>query len=202
MMRAILLRTLVTAVATAGVGFLARAPYTPPGSDSGVLRLSWRLIPDRTEHCRRLSQEELEKLPVHMRNPTVCERESADYQLIVQVGDAAPDTTRFLPKGAHGDRPIFVLQERGLEPGVHRVLVWFARESGEREHDREEQEERRHGRKEQEERRRQRDELVERHEGRTLWIDTNVSARSGMIELITLDPAARKLVHVSRRNRD
>ena len=187
MMRAIVFRTLLTAVATAGIGWLARAPYTPPGSDSGVLRLSWRLIPDRRDHCRRLSQEELDQLPVHMRNPTVCERESADYRLIVQVDDAAPDTTRLLPKGAHGDQPIIVLQERGLEPGAHRIRVWFARESGEREHEREEQEERQRERE-------------ERHEARTLWLDTNVSARAGMIELITLDPVARKLIHVSRRN--
>ena len=180
MMRTMVLRILVAAAATAGIGWLARAPYSPPGSETGVLRLSWRLIPDRAEHCRRLSQEELEKLPVHMRNPTVCEREHVDYRLIVQVDDAAPDTTHLLPSGAHGDRPIFVLQERQLQPGAHRVRVWFARESAEREHDREEHEER-------------------RHERPRLRLDTNISARAGMVELITLDPIARKLVHVTSR---
>jgi hypothetical protein len=178
MMPAIVFRILVTAVATAGIGWLARAPYTPPGHDTSVLRLSWRLIPDRTEHCRRLSHEELEKLPVHMRNPTVCEREPVDYRLIVQVDDEAPQTTRLLPKGAHGDRPIFVSQERTLKPGAHRVRVWFASESGEREHDREEHEER-------------------RRERPGLRLDTNVSARTGVVELITLDPVARRLVHVT-----
>ena len=178
MMRTMVQRILVTAVVTAGIGWLARAPYTPPGSDTGVLRLSWRLIPDRTEHCRRRSHEELEKLPVHMRNPTVCEQERADYRLIVQIDDAAPDTTRLLPSGAHGDRPIFVLQEHDLEPGAHRVRVWFTRESGEWEHEREEHEER-------------------RRERPGLRLDTNISARAGAVELITLDPVARQLVHVT-----
>jgi len=178
MMPAIVSRILVTAVVTASIGWLARAPYSPPGSETAVLRLSWRLIPNRAEHCRRLSQEELEKLPVHMRNPTVCEREHVDYRLIVQVDDAAPDTTHLLPSGAHGDRPIFVLQQHQLEPGAHRVRVWFARESREREHDREEHEER-------------------RHERPGLRLDTNISARAGVVELITLDPVARQLVHVT-----
>ncbi|MEX2284225.1 MAG: hypothetical protein WEE89_17185 [Gemmatimonadota bacterium] len=181
-MRAIVLRGLVTAIAVSGIGWLARAPYTPPGSDTAVLRLSWRLMPERTEHCRRLSQEELEKLPIHMRNPTVCEREVADHRLIVQIDDEAPDTTRLLPMGAHGDRPIFVLQERELAPGAHRVRVWFGRESGEREHEREEHEER-------------------RREQSALRLDTNITARPGQVELVTLDPVAQQLVHVTHRSR-
>jgi hypothetical protein len=178
-MRAIVLRGLVTAIAAGFIGWLARAPYSPPGSETAVLRLSWRLQPERTEHCRRLSQEELDKLPVHMRNPTVCERETADYQLILQIDDDAPDTTRLIPSGAHGDRPIFVLQERELEAGAHRVRVWFGPESGERKHRREEREE------------------EERHEVGTLRLDTNITARPGLVELVTLDPVARQLVRVT-----
>jgi hypothetical protein len=115
----------VTAVCTIFLGWLSRAPYDPPGSDGGLLRLSWRLRGEKVETCRPRTQAELDALPVHMRTPEVCESRRVAYRLVVQLDGHAPDTTIVLPGGARADRPVYVLRETPLAPGPHRVLVTF-----------------------------------------------------------------------------
>ena len=122
---------LVTVLATAALGWLARAPWTPAGSAHGVLRLSWRLRGERTETCRQRTPEELAALPVHMRTPEVCEGQLVAYRLAVRLDDAPADTVTVLPGGARADRPVFVLRELPLVPGAHRVRVELGRADGE-----------------------------------------------------------------------
>jgi hypothetical protein len=124
---------LVTILMTLAVGWLARAPYQPPGAEDGLLRLSWRMRAPDTETCRVRSQAELDALPVHMRTPEVCESHSAAWELVVQVDSLAADTTRVLQGGARRDRPLFVLRELPLEPGAHHVRISFAPAEGLRE---------------------------------------------------------------------
>lgn len=109
------------------IAALARAPYTPPGAEDAVLRLSWRMSATSRESCRPRTQEELDALPVHMRTPEVCTRDLARYLLVLQVGEAVADTVELQRRGAKGDRPLFVLEDRRLEPGVHRVRVGLHR---------------------------------------------------------------------------
>jgi hypothetical protein len=116
---------LVTAVLAVSLGWLARAPYQPPGAGDAVLRLSWRLRAPAAELCRPRTQAELEALPVHMRAPQVCERRIATYDLILQIDSMAADTARMMQGGAKGDRPLYVLRELALEPGPHRIRVRF-----------------------------------------------------------------------------
>lgn len=128
--RRALLMLLVTAVATAALGWLARAPWHPDGADAAVLRLSWRLRGEREEHCRTRSEAELAALPVHMRAPQVCESRPIGYRLVLQLDEGRPDTVRLEPAGARGDRPVFVLRDTALEPGLHRVRIELGREDG------------------------------------------------------------------------
>ena len=116
---------LVTVLATLALGWLARAPYTPPGSDSASLRLSWRLRSAGTETCRPRTQAELDALPVHMRSPDVCESRQLVYWLIMRIDDTTLDTLRVVPGGLKQDRPAYVLHERTLAPGSHHVRVHF-----------------------------------------------------------------------------
>jgi hypothetical protein len=81
---------------------------------------------EKHEACRPRTAAELEALPVHMRTAEVCSGKLVAYELIVRVDDERPDTTVFRPAGAKGDRPIFVLHERRLEQGSHRVRISFA----------------------------------------------------------------------------
>jgi hypothetical protein len=120
----------LTVVAMAGLGWGARAPWTPPGADAGLLRLSWRLRGERIERCRPRTPSELEALPVHMRTPELCEGHLVAYHLSLSVDGSVPDTATVVPGGARGDRPVFVFRERSLEPGEHRVRVELRRADG------------------------------------------------------------------------
>jgi hypothetical protein len=116
---------LLSAIMLAGIGWFGRAPYTAEAVEDGTLRLSWRLRGEKLENCRPRTQAELDALPVHMRTPEICEGRLLTYRLVLQLDDEAPDTVEARPQGAKGDRPVYVLQQRRLTPGAHRVRVRF-----------------------------------------------------------------------------
>jgi hypothetical protein len=120
---------LVVALMTVSLGWLARAPYQPPGADDALLRLSWRLRAPAADACRPRTQAELDALPVHMRSPEVCERRNTVYRLVVRLDSRPADTARVVQGGAKADRPLYVLREFSLEPGPHRVRVDFTPEN-------------------------------------------------------------------------
>jgi hypothetical protein len=110
---------------TGAVAALTRFPVTFPGGGAGVLRLSWHLRGVTAESCRTVSDEDLARLPPHMRNPRACIGVSAAYHLTVTTdGTPVVDDTVRAP-GARGDRPLNVLRELPLEPGDHRIEIRF-----------------------------------------------------------------------------
>jgi len=121
----LLASVLVSAALMAGIGYTARAPYHPRGSEHALLRLSWRLRGEKLQTCRARTAEELAALPAHMRTPQVCVGHLVSYRLSVRIDGAAPDTVTFAPAGARGDRPLFVLHDVPMQPGPHMVTVDF-----------------------------------------------------------------------------
>jgi hypothetical protein len=119
-----------TAAITLLLAALARAPYTPAGAGEALLRFSWRMSVTARENCRPRTQAELDALPVHMRTPEVCTRDLARYSLITRVDDSPADTLELVRGGVKGDRPLFVLEERTLPAGRHRVQVYLHRTTG------------------------------------------------------------------------
>jgi len=119
---------LCTALVTIGIAALARAPYAQPDARDARLRFAWRMNLSAGEHCRPRTQAELDQLPVHMRNPTVCTSDAARYALVVKV-DSAADTIHLVRGGVKGDRPVFVLEDRTIAPGRHHVSVRLVRSS-------------------------------------------------------------------------
>jgi hypothetical protein len=172
---------LVSTLATAGIGWFARAPYSTPDAANARLRLSWRLRGEKSETCRPRTQAELEALPVHMRTPEVCETRLLPYRLTVRIDEGPPDTATVLPGGVRGDRPVFVLREYILPPGEHRVSVRFTRDedaagtngatNGEA--------------------------PQEPAESAALAIEAAVTAQAGEIHLITVAPDGRRFVHIA-----
>jgi hypothetical protein len=157
--------TLIVVLMTVGIGWLARAPYQPPGAEDALLRLSWRLRAPAADVCRPRTQAELDALPAHMRTPEVCEKRSTVYRLVVQLDSLVADSTRVLQGGARADRPLFVLRERRVAPGRHRVRIDFAPENGDPSG------------------------LV-----RPLSLDTVLQMESGAVVLITLDTEASRFL--------
>ena len=105
---------------------LSQVPYAAVASEDGQLRLAWQFRSEPVERCRRLTPEELAKLPAHMRRETICERGLRPWHRAVRIDgvDRAADTVR--ARGARADRPLNVFDEITVPPGRHRVQVTFA----------------------------------------------------------------------------
>jgi hypothetical protein len=119
---------LVAAVAaTVGIAIASSFRMTSRASDDAVLRLTWTARPERIEDCRAQSEEELAKLPPHMRQALVCEGTSASYRLIVRR-----ETTVVLDEivrggGLRHDRPLYVFREIPVPAGETAIAVRFIR---------------------------------------------------------------------------
>lgn len=157
---------------TLAIGALSRAPYTADRAAHGVVRLAWRARGERVEECRRLTPEELERLPAHMRQEESCEGRVLPYRLQLSIDGARVVDELVQAAGARHDRPLYVYRELPLQPGAHAIAVVFAREGaippGER----------------------------EAGEGTPprLALDTTVALLSRRVLLVTYDDDARRLV--------
>ncbi len=105
------LGAVAAAGATVGLAALSRAPLAAYPSDTPVLRLAWSVRPERIEHCRTLTDEELAGVPAHMRQRVQCEGRSAGYRLVVSIDGAPRFDTLVTGGGARGDRPVYVFRE-------------------------------------------------------------------------------------------
>ena len=117
----------VTAIATFA---LARASATQMGmhhAESARLRLSWSARPERIEVCRTRSDKELAEFEEHMRQRVQCDGRFATYALSVQSNGKALLQQVVRGAGLRHDRPLYVLREVDLPPGVHRLRITFAR---------------------------------------------------------------------------
>jgi hypothetical protein len=110
-----------------GMGLATRFHYTADPGDAGELRLTWRARAPLVEECRRLSPEERDALPVHMRRDEICEGRVASYRLRVWVDGEVRHSSIVHGAGARGDRPLYVFDRLRLDPGEHDVHVVFRR---------------------------------------------------------------------------
>jgi hypothetical protein len=96
-------------------------------SDAAVLRLAWTARPERVEDCRTQTEEELSKLPPHMRQAVICEGTTAAYRLEVRhQGELIADQV-VRGGGLRHDRPLYVSREIQLLPGDSVISVKFTR---------------------------------------------------------------------------
>ncbi|GIW53066.1 MAG: hypothetical protein KatS3mg081_2421 [Gemmatimonadales bacterium] len=116
------------AAATFGVAALSRVPYPPARPEHAAIRLAWRAPGQRIEQCRRATEEELERLPVHMRREEICEQHIFPYRLELLLDDSLVLARTIRAAGAHRDRPLYVYEEIELDPGRYKVTVRFSRE--------------------------------------------------------------------------
>lgn len=101
-------------------------PYSAPPSPEAELVVSFKLLGRLQGGMRRLSTEELEALPVHMRPkdgrvPT--DRRHADVRLRVRVDGRLLREERYAPGGLWGDKNSVALETIPLASGRHRVEV-------------------------------------------------------------------------------
>jgi hypothetical protein len=150
-----------------GAAFLSRVPLSLRGSDGAVLRLSWRTDPVAVEACRLRTDEELARLPVHMRTPTVCSGAARPYVLRVLVDRRERLHDTIVAAGAREDRPLYVFREIGITPGAHELEVAYAPLM--------------------------RGGTGSPAQGPSLAWNGSITARTGRVVLVTLDTAGRSL---------
>lgn len=103
-------------------------PSDPPSE--GLLRLDWRVRGEEAGGCIRPTEEELEDLPAHMRNPDACVGELPAYRLSVWVDGERKLDQMERAGGVRGDRPLTVYEEVHLTPGSRQIRIEFAPEEG------------------------------------------------------------------------
>jgi hypothetical protein len=122
-------------IAGTGVGLLAIAGILAGSHgrlggferDDAIVRVAWSARPERIERCRRLSDEEMDKLPAHMRQRLECEGTTARYRLEVSRDGVLLDTATIRGGGLRHDREVYVSREVPVPPGSARVSVRFVR---------------------------------------------------------------------------
>jgi hypothetical protein len=119
---------LLLAVAAAGTtAWLSQAPLRSAAVDQAMIRLAFGVRAEQLEHCRRVSAEELAKLPPHMRQSVICEGRSASYRLRAWVDEAPMVDVELTGGGLQHDRPIHALREIPVTPGTRHLRVEWRR---------------------------------------------------------------------------
>jgi len=132
--------------------------------DTGRVRLSWRSQGARVERCRAPTAAELEGVPIHMRPKEICEGAELPFQLRAWVDGEIVVDERVTPSGLRADRPAYVMVERPVAAGPHRLRVEFAVASAE---------------------------VLPGHE--PLRLDAELAIAPRRVALVTLDEEGRKL---------
>jgi coenzyme F420-reducing hydrogenase delta subunit len=124
--RALPVRVLgAAAVVLVSCGVMAagsRVEYAGPPASTELV-VSFKHPGRAGEDCRELSPEELEKLPVHMRQPRVCQRVRPSVRLRVRVDDAVVLERAYAPGGVAGDGNSIAIERLPVEPGRRVVSV-------------------------------------------------------------------------------
>lgn len=168
---------LLALAAAAAIAALSGVSYVTEPAQYGLIRLAWRARGEQVRRCRRLSAEELAKLPPHMRQEQVCERGILPYHLRVSVDDTTLVNEEVRAGGARADRPLFVFREFPVTPGMHHLSITFEREPVTAAEDAEGAVERDH----------------RRETPRTLTLDETVRVSSRTILLVTYDDERQRL---------
>ncbi len=127
----------------AAIVWASNVPMATNHAPDARLRLAWSARPERIEKCRQQSEEELARLPAHMRQAVACEGTTAEYRLQVRIDGALVADRVVHGGGLRRDRRLYVLEEIALPAAETAVDVRFDRvESNEpgvaaREHERE-----------------------------------------------------------------
>jgi hypothetical protein len=117
----------LAALFAAGLAWLASRPLGEEPEGAAV-RLALRTALANVEVCRDRTPEELAALPVHMRQPRVCEDRRPDYRLELRADGERLLSRRLKPPGVHRDRPLTVDALVPVTPGRRQLEVHFAPE--------------------------------------------------------------------------
>jgi coenzyme F420-reducing hydrogenase delta subunit/Pyruvate/2-oxoacid:ferredoxin oxidoreductase delta subunit len=114
---------LVALATSALLGVASDWSYAAPAAPGSELVVTFKHPGRRSEVCRTRSAEELERLPVHMRQAEVCERARAPVRLRVSLDGALAIDEVFEPKGLWNDGSSVAVRALPVAAGERRVRV-------------------------------------------------------------------------------
>jgi hypothetical protein len=116
------------------VGYLSNSPaYVHVNPRDALIRLSFTHPGERKGECRRLTPEEIAKLPPNMRRPMDCPRERVSLLVELELDGKLLYRGMERPVGIARDGASTVYQRFVVPPGSHHLLVRMrdsAREQG------------------------------------------------------------------------
>lgn len=102
------------------IGYFASAPaYRQVPDDRAQIKLSFTHGAARKVACRRLTSEEIAKLPPNERRPNTCARERADISVLLLVDGAVAYDAVLQPIGLSGDGPAHAYEKVLVPAGEH-----------------------------------------------------------------------------------
>ena len=106
------------------IGVFSHWPtYRHLADDEALIKLSFTHAAQRVDECRKLTPEELAKLPPNMRAPTKCGRERAPVVVEVDI-DGKPAIRHVAkPSGLSRDGASAVYQRMTVQAGTHQIAV-------------------------------------------------------------------------------
>lgn len=118
---------LVAIAITVLVVAASHLPMPVHTAPTAMLRLAWTARPERVEICREVSEEELARVPQHMRQAVVCEGRAASYRLEVRTDDSLMLSALVRGGGLRQDRQLYVYREIILPSGPSTIDVRLVR---------------------------------------------------------------------------
>jgi Pyruvate/2-oxoacid:ferredoxin oxidoreductase delta subunit/coenzyme F420-reducing hydrogenase delta subunit len=100
----------------------SRIGYAGPTSEPELI-VSFKHAGRSGEGCRKISEEEKQKLPPHMRRDEICDRGRAPVRLRVEIDGVVRHQSAHAPKGLRADGPSIAVEHIALTEGEHRVVV-------------------------------------------------------------------------------
>jgi hypothetical protein len=117
-------QALVFAAVAAFVGALSNWPRIvgmPP--DEAQIKLSFVHGSRKTAECRRLTYEEIARLPPSERRPTTCGRERVAIRVLLVVDGKPLYDAVLQPSGLSRDGPAQVYQKFAVSAGKHEIIA-------------------------------------------------------------------------------
>lgn len=100
-------------------------PYHPLGEDQALIKVSVARLGQPVGECRRLTNEELAKLPPNMRDPVQCPRERSPLSMEVNINGARMLKRVAEPGGLSRDGTAAIYERLAVSAGKQRISVRF-----------------------------------------------------------------------------
>jgi hypothetical protein len=117
------------AAVAAGLGYLSAEPrYRQFPEGMAQIKLSFRHGASRAEDCRRLTPDEIAKLPPNERRPSNCSRERIPIAVVITLDGKPLFEDTLQPTGLSGDGPAETYRKFVVPAGPHHLEA-FLRDS-------------------------------------------------------------------------